>query len=65
MGCCSTLSGLRTYLPAFDADLRPMVRTMAARAAPSYLRLGRSELEEERGLPPYSAWRCLQDGERG
>jgi transketolase len=64
-GVMSTLPGMRTYLPAFDADVKPMVRALAARAAPSYLRLGRSELEAEEGLPPYGAWRCLQDGEAG
>ena len=64
-GVMSTLPGMRAYLPAFDADVRPMVRALAARAAPSYLRLGRSELEEEGGLPPYGAWRRLQDGEAG
>jgi len=64
-GVLSALQGLRTYLPAFDTDVRPMVRALAARDAPSYLRLGRSELEEERGLPPYSAWRCIQGGGAG
>ena len=64
-GVMSALPGMRTYLPAFDADVKPMVRALAARAAPSYLRLGRSELADEEGLPPYGAWRCLQAGEAG
>jgi transketolase len=64
-GVLLTLPGLRAYVPAFDADLDPIVQQLAARAEPAYLRLGRSELDDESGLPPYSAWRCLQDGAAG
>jgi transketolase len=64
-GVLSTLPGMRAYLPAFDADVKPLVRALAARTAPSYLRLGRSELEEEGEVPPYRAWRRLQDGAAG
>jgi len=64
-GVLSTLPGMRAYVPAFDTDVRPMVRALACRAAPSYLRLGRSELAEEQGLPAYGPWRCLQQGSAG
>jgi transketolase len=64
-GVLSTLPGMRCYVPAFDADVRAQVRALAGRAAPGYLRLGRSDLAEERGLPPYGAWRCLQKGDAG
>lgn len=59
------LPGMRCYVPAFDADLAPMVRAIAERPRPSYLRLGRSELSNEEGLPGYAPWRRLQAGERG
>jgi transketolase len=64
-GVLLTLPGMRAYIPAFDADLEPMVRSMSERAEPAYLRLGRSELEDESTLPPYAPWRRLQTGEAG
>ncbi len=42
-----------------------MVHAMSERTEPAYLRLGRSELDDERGLPPYAPWRRLQDGQAG
>jgi transketolase len=64
-GVLLTLAGMRAYVPAFDADVEPMVRAMAGRDKPAYLRLGRSDLNDESRLPPYSAWRRLQDGRAG
>ena len=64
-GVLLTLPAMRAYVPAFDADVEPMVRAMAGRDAPAYLRLGRSELEDESALPPYAAWRRLQEGRAG
>jgi transketolase len=64
-GVLLTLPGIRAYIPAFEADLEPTVRAIAQRAAPCYLRLGRSELDDERALPPYAPWRRLQDGTAG
>jgi len=64
-GVLLTLPGMRTYIPAFDADIEPMVGQIDARDAPSYLRLGRSELDDERSLPPYAPWRKLLEGEAG
>ncbi|HLW23285.1 MAG TPA: hypothetical protein VKT22_02855 [Steroidobacteraceae bacterium] len=64
-GVLVTLPGLRAYVPAFDADVAPCVRVMSERAAPAYLRLGRSELTDERELPPYAAWRRLLEGAAG
>jgi transketolase len=61
-GILLTLPGMRTYVPAFDADLEPMVRSLSERAEPAYLRLGRSELTDEARLPTYAAWRELQTG---
>jgi transketolase len=64
-GVLLTLPGMRTYIPAFSADLEPMIQLMSARHEPAYLRLGRSELEDESALPAYSAWRQLQAGAAG
>jgi transketolase len=64
-GVLLTLIGMRVYLPAFDADIAPMVALMSARAEPSYLRLGRSEWDREQSLPDYQDWRCLQKGDAG
>ncbi len=64
-GVLLTLPGLRAYIPAFDADLNPMIHRLASRDEPSYLRLGRSELEIEAELPGYSPWRNLQVGDAG
>src|SRR5271170_5663698 len=55
-GVLLTLPGMRTYIPAFSSDLEPMIQHMSARHEPAYLRLGRSELEDESGLPAYSPW---------
>jgi transketolase len=65
LGVLLTLPGMRAYIPAFDADVEPMVRAIADRSLPSYLRLGRSELDSESALPPYASWRRLQDGKAG
>jgi transketolase len=64
-GILLTLPGMRTYIPAFSSDLEPMIQAMSARHEPAYLRLGRSELEDESGLPPYSPWRQLHSGAAG
>jgi transketolase len=64
-GVLLTLPGLRAYVPAFDADVGPMVRAIAGRAAPAYLRLGRSELDNESAVPRYAVWRRLQEGHAG
>jgi transketolase len=64
-GVLLTLPTLRAYVPAFDADVEPMVRAMASRDAPAYLRLGRSDLDDESAVPAYAAWRRLQHGRAG
>jgi transketolase len=64
-GVLLALPGMRAYVPAFSADVAPMVRALGERAEPAYLRLGRSELADEGALPPYAAWRTIQDGKAG
>jgi transketolase len=56
---------MRCYIPAFDADVRSIVRTMSDRTLACYLRLGRSELQDERDVPGYAPWRRLQEGNTG
>ncbi len=51
-GVLLTLPALRAYVPAFDADVAPMVRSIAERDAPAYLRLGRSERATNPRCPP-------------
>jgi len=50
-GVLLTLPALRAYVPAFDADVAPMVRAIAERDAPAYLRLGRSDAGDESAVP--------------
>jgi transketolase len=64
-GVLLALPGMRAYIPAFDADVRATVRAVSGRTLPSYLRLGRTELEDELAVPSYAPWRRLQDGEAG
>jgi transketolase len=42
-----------------------MIQLLSARHEPAYLRLGRSELDDESALPAYSPWRQLQSGAAG
>jgi transketolase len=63
-GVLLALPGMRAYVPAFDADIRPTVRAMSQRTLPCYLRLGRSE-DERPAMPAYAPWRRLDDGEAG
>jgi transketolase len=64
-GILLTLPGMRTYIPAFSSDLEPMIQLLSARHEPGYLRLGRTELDDESGLGAYSPWRKVQSGAAG
>jgi len=64
-GVLASLPGLRCYVPAFDADVAPAIAALARQATPTYLRLGRSELAEERSVPAYAPWRRLAAGPAG
>jgi transketolase len=64
-GVLAALSGLRCYVPAFDADVASAITALGRHAAPTYLRLGRSELADERGVPDYAPWRRLHSGAGG
>jgi len=58
-GVILTLPHIRAYIPAFDGDLRPMLRLLAHTECPAYLRLGLSEEPKDLAIPPYGAWRQL------
>jgi transketolase len=64
-GALLTLQHMRAYVPAFAADVGPIMRRMATDPHPAYLRLGRCELPAGWALPDYSPWRRLLDGDLG
>jgi transketolase len=55
--------GLRCLVPAFDADIVPLLK--AERGGPGYLRLGYEARPEGTEVPPWAPWRCLLPGNRG
>ncbi len=61
-GTLLTLSRMRVFIPAFDADVATVVSQLMTIQCPAYLRLGLSE--EPRGWtpPPFAAWRKLVSG---
>ena len=58
-GVLLTLPNMRVYVPAFGGDLDPIVDRIQASASPTYLRLGKSELEIG---GEYAPWRKLRSG---
>jgi transketolase len=61
-GILLTLPGLRAYLPAFAADVAPIIHQLLRAAHPSYLRLGRDEKPADFPVPVYAPWRKLIEG---
>ncbi len=64
-GVLCTLQNMRVFVPAFAADVAPIVARMAADHHPGYLRLGRCEKPAGLALPKYAPWRRLLSGESG
>ena len=62
-GALLTLPGMRTFIPAFDEDIKPMVDILFKVNHPCYLRLGVTELPKDFQLPEYNSWRKLLDGD--
>ena len=60
----SALPGLRVLVPAFEADLIPLI-TRARLGGPAYLRLGYEARPEGESAPDYAPWRRLLAGETG
>lgn len=62
-GALLTLPAMRAYVPAFDCDVRELVKRIDGEVEhPSYLRLGRSELPAGFPEPTYAPWRRLLKG---
>lgn len=64
-GVMCGLQNMRVYVPAFAADVAPIVSRMAADKHPAYLRLGRCEKPGNLALFAYAPWRCLLSGDAG
>ena len=62
-GSLLTLSGLRVWIPAFDADVAAVIAQLMVSNGPAYLRLGLSEEPKGWTPPPFAAWRKLVAGE--
>jgi len=60
-GVMLALPHMRVFVPAFDGDLDPMIRTLMNTESPAYLRLGVSEQPKGLAMPPYAAWRRLSE----
>jgi transketolase len=58
-GVLLTLPNMQVYVPAFGGDLDPIVGKIQSAANPTYIRLGKSELEVGR---EYAPWRRLRQG---
>jgi len=61
-GVLLTLPNMRAFVPAFAADLGPIVRRLFQFPCPAYLRLGRDEKPTGFMLPEYQPWRRLIAG---
>ncbi len=64
-GVMCALQNMRAYVPAFAADIAPIVARMTADPHPAYLRLGRDEKPADFVLPEYAPWRRLLTGDAG
>ncbi len=61
-GVLLALNSLRAYVPAFDADIHPVVSRLMEISHPAYLRLGLDEAPKDYVPPPYAAWRRIVQG---
>jgi len=61
-GCLLTLPHIRALVPAFDADIFPMISSLMHTPGPVYLRLGLSEEPKGWPVPEYAPWRRLLAG---
>jgi transketolase len=60
-GVLLTLSHMRVFIPAFDADVGPVIKQLMKIESPAYLRLGLSEEPQGFIPPPFSGWRRLME----
>ncbi|HTA77456.1 MAG TPA: transketolase [bacterium] len=62
-GILLTLLNMYVFVPAFRADIPPIVERLIKLEHPSYLRLGKDEQPKNFDLPPYAPWRHLLKGD--
>lgn len=62
-GALLCLEKMHAFVPAFAADIPPMVDRLVSFDHPAYLRLGRCELPKGHVPPPYGSWRRLLEGD--
>lgn len=61
-GALLCLPAMRAFIPAFDADVLPVITRLFQAAHPAYLRLGLGEEPKDAVLPAYAPWRKLLAG---
>jgi len=61
-GVLVPLPSMRVYLPAFDSDVRELVRQLMLIDHPAYLRLGLSEQPKWLSPSPFASWRHMLPG---
>lgn len=61
-GAMLCLRNMHVFVPAFGADVPPIVAKLREFEHPAYLRLGRDEKPKDFVLPPYAPWRQLLTG---
>jgi len=62
-GILCSFPNMSAFIPAFAADVEPIILKMISINNPGYLRLGKCELPKEFTLPKYHQWRCLLKGD--
>ncbi len=61
-GILLSLLNMRVFIPAFGADVAPIVEKLSSLAHPAYLRLGRDEKPKDLDVPAYAPWRKILSG---
>jgi len=61
-GLLLSLQNMRVFVPAFAADVAPIVEKMLKLPHPAYLRLGRDEKPKDLEIPAYAPWRPILKG---
>lgn len=61
-GALLGLQHMHVFVPAFAADVHPIVRRLGTFTHPAYLRLGTAEDPKDVPLPAYAAWRRVCAG---
>jgi transketolase len=62
-GVLLSLTGMRVFLPAFDGDVKEVIRYLMEAGHPAYLRLGLSEQPKWFSPSPFAPWRHLLGGD--